>query len=157
MTDRSGKRIVEIYPMPAGMTSLTCDLSFNKKGGAGCGAGSACASGGGCGSGGCGGAQTSCGTADPLDSLVGHIIKKHGRRMDVRVADYSTEAGRSEAMHGINAILAAQKERLRVNKRNFDLFMGHAAPIIAIDGRPAFLRKLPSGEEFEKALGGAAE
>lgn len=124
MTEKTNKRIVQVFPKPDWITSPSC----------------------------CGPNSCNCGPTEGLEEVLAMFSLKHGDRAEVHIADCSTDSAMSKVIDDLNRVLEASQEEFRVKKENFELFMGQTAPIIAIDWILAFYKGVPSEEQLARAL-----
>jgi hypothetical protein len=64
--------------------------------------------------------------------------------VDLWVADYSTGAGRADAVTRLNRLLQADNIALTVTPDNLDEFLAQSAPVLAIGERIASIIVLPT-------------
>jgi hypothetical protein len=79
-----------------------------------------------------------------LDAIRAALENDFADSVDLWVADYSTGAGRAEAIERINRLLRADNIALTVTPDSLDDFLAQSAPVIAIGERIASIIVLPT-------------
>lgn len=83
---------------------------------------------------------------------VSAIREKFGERIDVDVASYADNTAIYASLDKLNAALLTSGKNFLVAPANFYNFVGTIAPLIAIDGRIVFTRKVPALEQLESSI-----
>ena len=93
----------------------------------------------------CAGCGSSCEEppegAESLEDVISGFQQTH-------VAKYDGEAAIGEAITSINQLLEDGGEEIRVDPDSFEVFMSHAAPLVAINGMFAFIGGTPTSLEL---------
>lgn len=72
------------------------------------------------------------------------LIERDHPEAELWVADYSTPAGRAEAVERINRLLGVDSIKLTVTDENLDEFIARSAPVLAVGDRIASIIILPT-------------
>lgn len=111
-------------------------------------------------------AACDCGTGDQVAAAVGdgphpnealmerveRLRSHYGKRVEVELASYTTNAGTYGAIDALNAALAASGKDFLVSPGNFYTFVGTVAPVVVVDGKIRFTRKVPDWEELKASV-----
>lgn len=129
MTKESGRIEVRVFPKPLPKGADAC-----------------CLNAGGCG-GGC------CGSGDNLDDMLFEVQREHSDKVDILIANYDNDEPVEDILGTLNSILARSGENIQVVEENFEPFMAHAAPLIAVDGKLVSSGMVPSKIRLLRAIG----
>jgi hypothetical protein len=75
-----------------------------------------------------------------------------GDTLEPQVASYSSNASIYEAIDRLNSALIASGKNFLVSPSNFYTFIGTIAPLVTIDGRIAFTRRVPEWDQLRAAV-----
>lgn len=101
--------------------------------------------------GGCGGGC--CGSVDNLDDVLFQIQRENSDKVDILMANYDADEPLDGILKALNDILRRNNEDFRVTEENFEPFMAHAAPLIAVDGKLVSSGIVPSKNRLLQAIG----
>jgi hypothetical protein len=79
-----------------------------------------------------------------LDAIRSALENDFADSVDLWVADYSTDAGRADAIERINRLLAVDAIKLTVSDESLDEFLAQSAPILAVGERITSIIVLPT-------------
>lgn len=84
-------------------------------------------------------------------------LRQHfGERLRVEVANYASNEGIYQAIDNLNAALLASGKDFLVSPSNFYTFISTVTPLITLDERITFTRKIPDWQQLcasvERAL-----
>jgi len=101
--------------------------------------------------GGCGGGC--CGSADNLEDVLFQIQRENSDKVDIIMANYDTDEPFDGILKALNNILKRSDEDFQVTEENFESFMAHAAPLIAVDGKLVSSGMVPSKNRLLRTIG----
>ncbi len=141
------KLIIDAFPKPAWIDTISCDGRPCSGGGACGGSPVPATSGGNCRSEACGD-SSSC----DLEGMLKNFARKHSDLVELKIADYSSLGAILASLQNLNRVLEANSENLRVSIENLELVFSQLAPIIAINNMLGFVGKEPSEDQLLDAI-----
>jgi hypothetical protein len=73
-------------------------------------------------------------------------------QLEINVADYSSLEAILRSLDRLNDILSANGEHLQVSLENLELVFSQLSPIVAVNGRLAFVGSAPTTRELAELL-----
>ncbi len=101
---------------------------------------------------GCGKGPTAASARLDLRATRAALETDYAGSVELWVADYSTEAGRADAIARLNRLLQTDNIKLTITPDNLDEFLAQSAPVLAIGERIASIIVLPTKAGLARLL-----